>query len=92
MKRLYKNYLEEYKTGLIGYATIAILGQSCLGSIAVMYLLQTGTTSFQMIQLFFVTVFCLFYNGAIISQQKPRLSFNLLIISVLVSFLVICVN
>lgn len=90
--KLYKNFLKEYKEGLTGYSAIAIIGQSCLGSVAVMFLLITGTSKIEMIQLFFVTVCCMGYNGAVLAQLKAKTSFNILIISVLTSVSVLIIN
>ena len=89
---LYKNYLKEYESGLTGYSTIAIIGQSCLGSVAVMYLLMNGISTFETIQLFLVTIVCMFYNAAIISQQKAKISFNTLIFSIMTSILILIIN
>ncbi|WP_296142861.1 hypothetical protein [uncultured Flavobacterium sp.] len=88
----YQKYLDSYQHGIIGFATLSILGQSCLGSIAAMFILMGGTSPFQMVQLFFVTIFCMIYNGAVLSQQKPKLSFAILTISIAVSFLSIILN
>lgn len=90
--KLYTNYLEEYKNGLLGYAAIAIIGQSCLGSIAAMYVLKGGTAMPNMIQLFLVIVFCMGYNAAILAQQKPKTSFKMLIASVLFSIVILVAN
>ena len=89
---IYKNFLDEYEHGIMGYSTLAIIGQSCLGSVAVMFLLKNGVSISQSLQLFLVTIFCLFYNAAILTQQKAKISFNLLIISVSVSVLITIVN
>lgn len=83
--KTYHNYLEGYKRGLIGFATLSILAQSCLGSIAAMLILMGGTSVGQMVQLFFVTIFCMGFNGAVLSQQKPKFVFATLIISVTLS-------
>jgi len=90
--KLFQSYLEEYGKGIIGYSPIAIIGQSCLGSVAAMFILMNGNSTMQMIQLFIITIMCMFYNGAILSQQKPKISFNLLIISAVSSILFIIVN
>ncbi|TPN87212.1 hypothetical protein [Aquimarina algicola] len=90
--KIYQRSLEEYKKGIIGYSPIAIIGQSCLGSAAAMYILANGNSILQMIQLFIVTILCMFYNGAILSQQKPKLSFDLLIASIVVSIIVVAIN
>ncbi|MXN91426.1 hypothetical protein GR160_09310 [Flavobacterium sp. Sd200] len=88
----YQKYQESYKRGLIGFATLSILGQSCLGSFAAMFILMGGTSPLQMVQLFFVTIFCMIYNGAVLSQQKANVSFTILTISVLTSLLFIALN
>lgn len=88
----YQKYLDSYKHGLIGFATLSILGQSCLGSIAAMFILMGGTTPLQMVELFFVTIFCMIYNGAVLSQQKATLSFAILAISISVSLISIALN
>lgn len=90
--KIYQSYLEEYEKGIIGYSPIAIIGQSCLGSVAAMFILMNGNTVLQMIQLFIITILCMFFNGAILSQQKPRVSFNLLILSTVFSILFVIVN
>lgn len=88
----YQKYLDGYKHGLIGFATLSILGQSCLGSIAAMFILMGGTSPVQMIQLFFVTIFCMIYNGAVLSQQKAQLSFAILTLSIVASIISIVLN
>ncbi|MEW7290173.1 hypothetical protein [Aquimarina sp. 2304DJ70-9] len=90
--KIYQNYLEEYKKGIIGYSPLAIIGQSCIGSVAAMFILMNGNSMLQMIQLFIVTIMCMFYNGAILSQQKPKISFNLLIVSVVFSIVITVLN
>ncbi len=90
--RIYQNYLEEYKKGIIGYSPLAIIGQSCLGSVAAMFILMNGNSMLQMIQLFIVTIMCMFYNAAILSQQKPKISFNLLVASVIFSIVITIFN
>lgn len=90
--KLYNDYLNEYKSGLLGYSTLAIIGQSCLSSVAVMLILMRGIEISQMIQLSLVTIFCMAYNGAILSQQKAKTSFNILIISIVISVITIIVN
>jgi len=88
----YQKYLDGYKHGIIGFATLSILGQSCLGSIAAMFILMGGTSPLQMIQLFFITIFCMIYNGAVLSQQKAKLSFGILAISISLSLITITLN
>ncbi|AXT62704.1 hypothetical protein D1816_20945 [Aquimarina sp. AD10] len=90
--KIYQSYLKEYSKGIIGYSPIAIIGQSCLGSVAAMFILMNGNSAIQMIQLFIITIMCMFYNAAILSQQKPKISFNLLVMSVAFSISFTIIN
>ncbi|KAA3625374.1 MAG: hypothetical protein DWP94_01050 [Flavobacterium sp.] len=93
IRTIYNNMLAEFKRGEIGYAAIAILGQSCLGSIAVILLLMNDMpTVIKMVQLFLVTVFCMAFNGAVLAQLKSKITFDLLIATILLSTCVIITN
>ena len=89
---LYQKTFQDFEEGYLGFTTLAIIGQSCLGGAAAMYILQNGVSLFQMIQLTFVVLACSFVNGAILSQQKHKLVFNLIIISVAISVFMIVLN
>ena len=89
---LYQKTLGDFRKGFMGFATLAIIGQSCLGSAAAMYILQNGTSFWQMIQLAAVVIACMFLNGAVLSQQKPKLVFDLLLGSIFISIFTIVLN
>lgn len=89
---LYQKTFQDFERGYLGFATLAIIGQSCLGGAAAMYILQNGISFLQMIQLGFVVLACSFVNGAILSQQKHKLVFDLIIASVFISVLAILLN
>lgn len=90
---VYHNLLTEFKKNQIGYSAIAIIGQSCIGSVAAMVLLKNDLPTLTMlILLFLVTIFCMAYNGAVLAQLKPKITFNLLIMSVFFSGMVIIAN
>ncbi|WP_459211910.1 hypothetical protein [Aquimarina rhabdastrellae] len=89
---IYKKWTEEFKNGVIGYSSIAIIPQSCLGSIAAMFILMNGNNFAQMIQLFLVVVACMTFNAAVLSQQKPKMIFNLFIISIVTSIVLTIIN
>ncbi len=89
---LYHKGLLEFERNMSGYAAIFIIAQSCLGSIAALYILIKGVAPIQMVQLFLVTIACMGFNAAVLSQQKPKVIFNLFIISVLLSTLVLIIN
>lgn len=88
----YQKYLDGYARGYIGFNTIAILFQSCWGSAAAAVILQNGNSPRQMLQLFFVVTLCMVFNGSVLSQQKPKLVFNLLLASVLVNTILLIAN
>lgn len=89
---LYQKTFEEFQEGYMGFTTLAVIGQSCLGGAAAMYILQNGVSFFQMFQLGLVVIACSFVNGAILSQQKPKLVFNLIIASVIICIAAIILN
>lgn len=91
--KIYLRLLTEFKREQTGYSTIAIIGQSCIGSIAAMMLLMNqipATIKFTF--LFLITIFCMAYNAAVLAQLKTKTTFNLLILSVLFSILTIIAN
>ncbi len=90
---IYNKVLAEYKKGEIGYATIGILAQSCISSIAVLLVLMNDMPTYtKMVLLFIVTIFAMAFNGAVLAQQKSKITLNLLIISVVFSCGVILAN
>lgn len=89
---LYLNGLNEFKSGERGYSVILIIVQSCLGSISAMFILMNGTSVFQMFQLFLVTIICMIFNASVLAQLKSKVIFNLFIISILISTLMLFIN
>ncbi len=90
LMKVYGELLAEYKSKEFGYATLAIFGQSCLGGIAAMLILSNDIwVGLKIAQLFIVTLLSMGYNGAVLAQLKPRIAFNLLILSVVFSCIVI---
>ena len=81
--------MREFKREQTGYASIAIIPQSCIGSAAVMMLLLNGLTLTNLTLLFLVAIFCMAYNGAVLAQLKSKTTFNLLLLSVVFSCIVI---
>lgn len=89
----YNGLLAEFRKQEIGYAAIAILGQSCIGSAAVMFLFMSEMpTMAKMIFVFLVTVCCMSFNAAVLAQLKSKITFNLLILSVVFSSAIIVAN
>ena len=91
--KLYNQLLNEFKREQTGYSTIAIIGQSCIGSVAAMVLLMNQMPAFiKLTLLFLVTIFCMAYNGAVLAQLSAKTTFNLLVLSVLFSIMTIIGN
>lgn len=88
----YNSIFEKFERGFIGFCTLGVLVQSCLGSIAAMSVLQNGTNFINMVQLFLVVVSCMAFNGAVLAQQKPKVVFNILIWSVFLSIIISVIN
>jgi hypothetical protein len=88
----YKSYLEAYTKGLLGFNTLGILAQSCLGSIAAMTILMNGTRPLQIVELFFVIILSMGFNVMVLSQQSPKVIFNTLLISVCFNLLMTLIN
>ena len=71
---------------------MVVIGQSCLGSAAAMYVLKNGVGLIQMIQLGLVVTTCMLVNVSILSQMTPKFVFNFTLFSVLLSILLIALN
>ncbi len=88
----YNKVYEDFEKSFIGVTTIGVLVQSILGGIAAMAILTNGNNLVQMFQLFLVVCACLCFNGAVLSQQKPKLTFNILIVGIFVNVLLATIN
>ena len=76
----------------MGSAAMAVIGQSCLGGAAAMYVLANGTSITQMIQLAIIVLACVFANTSILAQMKHKIVFNLIILSAFISIALILLN
>ena len=88
----YENFYRQFEHGFFAATTLGVLAQSCIGGIAAMAVLENGNGLTQMIQLFLVVALSVSYNGSILSQQKPKVVFNLLLWSVGINLLIAVVN
>lgn len=89
---LYQTTFENFNKNYIGSATMAVIGQSCLGAAAAMFILANGTSIPQMIQLAVIVLVCIFVNTSILAQMKHKVVFNLLLTSAFFSVLFIILN
>jgi len=91
--KLYNQLLNEFEREQTGYSTIAIIGQSCIGSVAAMVLLMNNMpTAIKLTLLFLVTILCMAYNAAVLAQLSTKTTFNLLVLSIVFSILTIIGN
>jgi hypothetical protein len=89
---LYQKTLGDFQQSYVGFAALVIIGQSCLGGAAAMYILENGNSLVQMIQLGFVVITCTLVNVGILAQLTPKTVFNMTIFSVILSLLSIVTN
>lgn len=89
---LYKTYFENFDKNYFGAATLSIIGQSCLGGAAAMFVLSNGTSFVQMVQLTLIVLVCMIANTSILAQLSHKTVFNLVLSSVLLSILLIIIN
>ncbi|NER14029.1 hypothetical protein GWK08_11300 [Leptobacterium flavescens] len=88
----YHQYLAKFRENYMMYIPLTIILQSCLGSVAAMYILQNNDRPFFLVQLFLCVCVCMFYNAAILAQLKTKIVFNLLLISLFLNTVLIVIN
>jgi ABC-type uncharacterized transport system permease subunit len=88
----YQNYLQNYTRGFLGFSTLSVMVQSCLGGLAAMAILMNGNSPVQMVQLFIAVVMCVSFNGAVLSQLSAKTTFNLLLASLVVNTVLFIIN
>lgn len=89
---LYQTTFDIFNRNYMGSAAMAVIGQSCLGGAAAMFVLANGTSITQMIQLAIIVLACVFANTSILAQMKHKVVFNLIILSGFLSVLFIFLN
>ena len=90
--KLYNILFKDFEDLFVGYSAVAVILSSCLGSVAALVILMNGHDVFQMVQLFLVVVVCMGYNATVLANLKPKIVFNALLISIVVSVLLIIYN
>lgn len=89
---LYEKIYHQFEYGFMGGIALGILASSCIGGIAAMAVLENGIDVFHFVQLIIVVASAMVFNGAVLSQQKPRTTFNMLLLSVGVNSFLAIVN
>ncbi len=89
---MYTYLLSEFKSTYYTMIPLSIILQSCIGSIAAMYILVDHTRSTAMLELIICVVTCMFYNAAVLAQLRVKWVFNLLLLSIVINVLLIIIN
>ena len=87
-----KKLLAEFKENYYAYVPLTIILQSCIGSIAAMLILAQGTSTRSFIALLICVVLCMGYNAALLAQATYKLSFRLLVASLVINVLLILIH
>ncbi|PKA84004.1 hypothetical protein ATE92_2174 [Ulvibacter sp. MAR_2010_11] len=84
--------LADFKEDYYMYIPLTIILQSCVGSIAAMLILSNGFSAVTFIELTLCVSLSMLYNAALLAQLKPKFSFGLLVVSLLLNTLFIIIN
>ncbi len=87
-----KKLEDEFSHNYYMYIPLTIILQSCVGSIAAMFILYQGTNWISGLQLTLCTVLCMGYNAAILAQANRKFGFWLLMVSLILNSVLIMIN
>lgn len=86
--KVYTNLFQTFKASYMLMLPLSIILQSCLGSIAALYITKQKDT-FMIWELAICILVTMLYNAAILAQLNIRLIFKLLILSLISNFTLI---
>ena len=89
---MYQKSFTYFRSHYLQLIPITIILQTCIASIAVLYLLMHPPTVTIMVQLAISVYVAFFYNGAIIAQLPVKTVYNLLIASIIINLVLIVLN
>jgi len=89
---MYHKSFKHFRTHYLQLIPLTIILQTCIASIAVLYLLKQPPTTAIMVQLAVGIYASSFYNGAIIAQLSVKTVYNLLIASIFINLLLIIIH
>lgn len=91
--RYYDKSLEDFRVKLPLYIPLTIILQSCIGSVAAMYILMNSTKDeFLFFELTLCVILSMSYNAFVLAQMHYKWIFNMLIASILGNILLIIIN
>ncbi|MCX7550335.1 hypothetical protein [Xanthomarina sp. F2636L] len=86
-------YRQDFRQNYILYIPLTIILQSCLGSIAAMFILMNSTSgSFHFLELTLCVIFAMGYNAVVYAQLKNNFIFNVLVATLFVHVILIIIN
>lgn len=89
----YKQYLSDFKSMYLAYIPLGIILQSCIGSVAAMYILINNDYSFfSYFQLTLCVIVTMMFNAAVLAQLPKDTSFKLLLLSLVVNIALFIIN
>lgn len=89
----FKQLEEDFKRNYTLFVPLSIILQSCIGSIAAMYILQSSSpTYFPFIQLVLCVSITMFFNATVLAQLKPGLIFKMLLLSLVINVILTIFN
>ena len=77
----------------MAYIPLGIILQSCIGSVAALYILVNN--DFQLhsyLQLTLCVIVTMLFNAAVLAQLRYKIAFNLLLLSLIVNCMLIVIN
>ncbi len=80
--KVYNNLLQDFQSSYMMMIPLTIIFQSCLGSIATLYILM-NKGPMMLLQLGICIAVTMMYNASVLAQLNKKVVFNLLILSVL---------
>lgn len=89
---IYNKYLKIFEKSYYLYISFGILLSSCIGGVAAMLVLMQGTGTIEMIELFLITCVSMGFNTAVLANLKPKITYNILLGSVVVNLTIILIN
>lgn len=89
---MYQKSFDYFRSHYLQLIPLSIILQTCIASIAVLYLLMQSPNTSIMIQLAISVYVASFYNGAIIAQLPVKKVYNLLIASIIINLVLIVAN
>lgn len=90
---LYNKYLNDFKSLYYANMTLGVILQSCVGSVAAMYILVNNDFQlFSYIQLTLCVIVTMAYNAAALAQMPYKTTFNLLLLSLFVNIVLFLLN